>query len=574
MRYRAVILAAAGLAGAANAPAAIYYVSAGAPADGDGSPTRPFGSLEAVERASSAGDSIIVLPSPLSVPALDGGIALKPGQRLIGAGPAVIGRPPDSAAPRIANTRDSRLAGDAVRVADGATVGNLVIVSARRGAIYGQNARNIRIENNDITNADESCSPGLSIHVAPPSNSDRRPDGFAAIMLDFDGSRTSLVIDGNFIHDSSCSDGIDVRAVGHAEVFSRIDGNVITRLEQGAAVGALLGIGLQTREGAVLNVSSSHNAETYLGNPMTDSGIVNGDAARSAGDRSGADCKGVFTGQSGGTIVWNIDRNTFAHGSGGSSCNGAQFLVGTGAAHLQVVVRGSIFEDNPGDMIEENNLGTDSVMDVMLDNVTVRHVTRPARALREPPLPEWSFKSFTSRSACVSQVSLGVRAITRFAMTRGHFSDCAGDGILSVHASLPELGMGQGTGLDLRIDHSSIVSVGEYALHWINYTTLDEVELEVEGSRLEGGIGYPAVSLNEAGGARIKDYRIDLGGGPLGSLGQNCFSSASALAADLPGGGIAYAANWWGTPAGPAERMAGGVAPLSSPPPSCQLPAN
>jgi hypothetical protein len=393
-------------------------------------------------------------------------------------------------------------------------------------------------------------------------------------MLDFDGSRSSLVIDGNFIHDSSCSDGIDVRAVGHAEIFARIDGNVITRLEQGAAVGALVGIGLQTREAAVLTVSSSHNAETYLGNPMTDSGMVTGDAARSAGDRSGADCKGVFTGQTGGTIVWNIDRNTFAHGSGGTSCNGAQFLVGTGAARLQVVVRDSIFEDNPGDMIEESNLGTDSVMDVMLDNVTVRHVTRPAEALREPPVPEWSVESFTSRSACVSQLSLGVRAITRFAMTRGHLSDCAGDGILSVHAHLPDLGVGPGTASDLRIDHSSIVGVGEYALHWINYAALDEVELEIQGSRLEGGIGYPAVSLNESAGARVKDYRIDLGGGPLGSLGQNCFSGASALMADMPGSGIAYGANWWGTPAGPADRMRGAAEPLSAPPASCQLPAN
>jgi hypothetical protein len=574
-------LAVATIACAAHSLDATYYVSADATSIGEGSRAHPFRSLEDVERASRAGDTIIVLPSPFGVPPLDGGIALKPGQRLIGAGPAVIGRPPESAAPRIANTRDSRLAGDAVRLADATTVDNLVIASARRAGVYGLDDADVRIENNDIAAANESCTPGLSIHFPTQSTWTPLQNGFAAIMIDFDSVRTSVVVDGNFIHDSSCSDGIDVRAGGHADIFARIDGNVITRLKQGAAVGSLLGIGLQTRDDAALTVSSSHNAQTYLGNLFPDPGAPRGDAAWPAGDRAGADCEGVFTSQTGGTIVWNIDRNTFAHGIGGTSCNGAEFLVEMGAPQLHVIVRDSIFEDNPGDMIEENNLGTDSLMDVMLDNVTVRHATHVQPLQREPPVPMLALDTLTSRSVCMSQFSVGPRAVTRFAMTRSHFSDCAGDGILAFHASLPGLGAGPGAGSAIQIDHSSIEHVGEFALHWINYSALDDLELKVQGSRLGGAVGFAAVSVDQAPGARLKESRIDLGGGVLGSLGLNCFDNATAVAVSVPGGRPSYAWNWWGSPTGPEGRNAGEFAAgavnaesLEWAPSSCETPTN
>src|SRR6185437_11659166 len=67
-----------------------WYVSASAAAGGDGSAHAPFNSLALVQAASGPGDTIVVLPSPLSAPPLDGGIALKPGQRLIGDGPTVV----------------------------------------------------------------------------------------------------------------------------------------------------------------------------------------------------------------------------------------------------------------------------------------------------------------------------------------------------------------------------------------------------------------------------------------------------------------------------------------------------
>jgi len=140
-----VIAAAGGLTRSLSCPAATYYVGAGATEHGDGTQAHPFASLSAVENASRDGDTVIVLGASATLPPLDGGIALKPGQRLIGAGSPVIGRVPNSDAPRIANTTDARLSGDAVRLAANTEVDNLVIATARRSGIRGHDASDIRI---------------------------------------------------------------------------------------------------------------------------------------------------------------------------------------------------------------------------------------------------------------------------------------------------------------------------------------------------------------------------------------------------------------------------------------------
>src|SRR5436853_7716931 len=70
----------------------VWYVSATARPGGDGSRHAPFRSLSSVERASRAGEKIVILPALKKVAPLDGGIRLKPGQRLVGAGPDVAGR--------------------------------------------------------------------------------------------------------------------------------------------------------------------------------------------------------------------------------------------------------------------------------------------------------------------------------------------------------------------------------------------------------------------------------------------------------------------------------------------------
>jgi len=230
---------------------------------------------------------------------------------------------------------------------------------------------------------------------------------------------------------------------------------------------------------------------------------------------------------------------------------------------LHAVVRDSIFEDNPGDMIEENNRGTGSSMDVRFDNVIVRHATHDGPQLRESPLPPLASGSWSNRGACMSQLSSGTRASTRFEMTRSHFSDCAGDGILAVHANVRGSEVGAGTETAVEIDQSSIVDVGDYALHFINYASLDDLQIKVQSSRLTGATGFPAVAADSSPAAHINDARIDLGGGAVGSLGRNCFNGDSAVAISPRTGLFSAASNWWG-----------GAVGTDAAPPSCQAADN
>ena len=125
-----VLATAPGPAGAAVERAGTWYVRAGAAPGGDGSRRAPFDTLARVEEASRPGDRITVLRAAATAPPLDGGIELKARQRLIGAGPRVTRASARGPAPRLTNTDPARLDGDAVRLASGATVRNLVITGA------------------------------------------------------------------------------------------------------------------------------------------------------------------------------------------------------------------------------------------------------------------------------------------------------------------------------------------------------------------------------------------------------------------------------------------------------------
>jgi hypothetical protein len=116
-------------------PTSNYYIRAGAEADGDGSESRPFASLQRAEAVSSAGD-VIYLMAGGSTETLDGGIALKPRQRLIGLGPN--GRPasvgPDMV--RLTNSTE-HLDGVIVMLSEANEVAGIHFVDMQHHAILG-----------------------------------------------------------------------------------------------------------------------------------------------------------------------------------------------------------------------------------------------------------------------------------------------------------------------------------------------------------------------------------------------------------------------------------------------------
>ncbi|HSW13300.1 MAG TPA: hypothetical protein VLI06_10710, partial [Solimonas sp.] len=376
--------------GAAGASGKTLYVSARASEPGDGSRARPYDSLQAVEQASAPGDTIVVLAAPLDEAPLDGGIALKPNQRLIGDGPqvvqarggaAVAGASTLTALPRIANSSALRLQGDAVRLAEGSAVRNLVIDRAARGAIYGNNVPGVTIRGNDVSGYNTRCVIGFTVErFTAPTRLPYLgiplilPAGWAGIMVDADQGSGEVAILDNYVHDSACGNGIDLRIRGSADYRAEISGNFVTQLKKGPLgetreFHLVHAITTQITDSARLVAHSVDNTQTWIGGP-------------------GADCEGLFMNLSGnGHAVWTIDRNIFEHGIGGFSCNGMEAVISNGPAHGEMYLSNSSFVDNPGDMLQQDNLGSGSTLILELDRVIVRDTTERPGSPEQQPLP-------------------------------------------------------------------------------------------------------------------------------------------------------------------------------------------
>lgn len=535
-RYSMLFALTAGFARAGQ-----VFVSATAAAGGDGSEKTPYNSLADVERASASGDEIVVLPVPLNVAPLDGGIALKPGQKLRGGGPSLLGGATPNQAPRITNSSAARYSGDAVVLADNTEVSNMMIVNAYRGGVYGMNVTGIKIHENNFSGTNTSCTPGF--YVMFPPDIALLPNGWAAILIDGNKGMSSLSIQNNYVHDGTCNDGIDIRATGTAAVAAQVEFNNVTRLAQGAAQRSVLAIGMQTRDTAQLNVTSDHNSETYIGS-------------------ANADCEGLFANQTGGSLTWNINHNTFQHGIGGASCNGAEFYLAAGNATANLYVSNSTFEDDPGDMIQEVNRGTGSTINLTVDHVTVNH-TIDLRHL--PPEPKfYTGASQTNFGRCVDQTSAGHANVSNLRIFDSHFSDCGNDGIGSVVAgvtpamTLPRgaqalnYGDGGDDSISIDVENSSFIGVQQDALHFTNQSAMRELSVKVENSRFSDVRGPATFAFDQ--NASTERAEVDLGGKEPDNPGGNCVTTAANLAGEATGYDVSAKSNWWGRAGGPAPE--------------------
>src|SRR3954447_17535562 len=469
------------LCAAPRANAAVFHVRAGAPAGGTGSAAAPFSTLGEVEAASGPGDTIVVDPASAS---LDGGIALKPGQSLEG-GP----RGPDGTAPVLTNTQASRLDGDAVRLADGVTVSHLVLRGAVRGDIYGLDTVGVTITANDVSGHNTSCSAGFlvqpfNVPTGVPfvgggvaGNGTLAPqNGWAGIMVDGSRDRGSIAIEGNVVHDAACGDGIDIRTAGTSDLTARVDGNAVTRLKQGniqgAETGSVLAIGMQARDASRLQITQDGNTQTDIGS-------------------DGADCEGQFANTSeAGVIVDAVERNTFRHGIGGFSCNGFEAIVSNGGGSIDVALRDSTFEDNPGDMFEEGNLGGGSTMRWDMENVIARHTTErganPAFS-SDPganPIP-------FNLGDCMVLGHNGGGNSTYFRMRDSVLEGC-NNGVTALSGLAASNGEGLPQALVLDVDHSRIADNAKLGFQVLNSTPLRLLQVGVTASEITGSGSYGA----------------------------------------------------------------------------------
>jgi hypothetical protein len=569
MRMRAalgVLALAASLACAASPASArssgarsrTWYVLASAAGGGNGSQQRPFATLAAVQRASGPGDTILVLPSPPGVAALDGGIALKPDQKLLGGGPRVTGLGEGAPAPRITNTGTAD-SGDAIELANGDEVSNIVVAGAYRGGIYGSDVRDVTVHGNDLSATNTSCTTGFVVQpfnlptMAPGVGvpfSSGLPNGWAAIMLDESHTTTSVTVDGNVVHDAGCADGIDVRSAGTADVTARVDDNTVTRLRQGPSQQSVLAIGMQTRDTARLDARLAGNNESYIG-------------TATAGDFGQADSEGLFANSAGRShLIEHADHNTFAHGLGHISANCVEIAASNGGPMMNVALTNSTCGYVVGDILEAADLSKDATMTFDIDHVLAAHSTFVGAQASTEAEPG-------DDGDCLLEVASGAASTTSVSIENSRFTDCVADGLGVVSNVVDGTGPIKKLGFDVR--NSAINANQTSNLRVANATPVSQLDGKVEHTDLSGSAGTNVIleDLDTTGGIHAA---LDLGGGALGSQGHNCIYGAGQTDVTTLNYNLDAKQDWWGSSNGPgpgANLMAGGTIdydpPLSTP---------
>ena len=534
-----------------------WYVSATAPAGGNGSAAQPFNSLALVQGASGPGDTIVVLPSPLSVPPLDGGIALKPGQRLIGDGPTVVrvgaplvaGGPPLvgssnlASQPRIANTTGAANNGDAVELADDTEVENLVIASAFRGAVYGNDARGVRVRGNDIGNFNTSGATGFVVQHSDLATftpgvgtllAAGIPAGWAAVLIDASTVSTSVSITDNFVHDGACGDGIDLRGMGTSDMTAQIDGNFVTRLIQCSKVRTIEGIGTQVTGSARMRASLNGNTEANTGSP-------------------GANMDSLFVNPAEqGTLVETIDHNVYKTGIGGASTNGFEYIVSNGGGTSSVLISNSYFADNPGDMFEQFNYGDSGASaTLILDRVTIENTTISG-GLPVYANPPGKATLAGNLGECLAIGTDGAGDTTILRMRDSSFTGCDNNGIQVTDNHATGNGDGNLHTMIVDIDNSRVSGSRFYNLWLNNVSPLTSLRINVQDSDLSQSSSGVAVAIDQQPTGATTSALVDLGGGALGSHGKNCIFDGALLDLEATGFNVAAEHNWWGAATGPA----------------------
>ncbi len=570
--YRVVVLPALALLGlsacnssdttAAQTTGTTYYVSATADKGGDGSHAKPFDSLETVEKASLPGDTIVVLASPEKTPALDGGISLQPGQRLLAEG----NDPATGLAARITNTKLLRGGGDAVLVTSNAEVAGITIVDAYRSGIAGVDVRGVNIHDNDISGFNTSCSLGFTIPSDTlPTTIPRLvvpfpvplPNGRAGIMMRPTYGSGSFTIRNNAVHDARCGDGIDVVLSNAAQFHADIIGNTVSNLQQGPITHlflSVLAIGLQTRGDAQLDADINDNVEHDIGS-------LNFTPER-------ADSEGLFFNPvDATTMTARVNNNTFLHGIGGFSANGMEFVSMGKGATATVAISNSTFTDVPGDILELLSLGSNATLKLTLDKVTATHSTGGPLATLT------GLVASANVGNCLAVAnSDGGNALT-LGINNSEFSDCFHDALSITSNDLPN--SDKVKLIDFEISNSRFTTSQGSAFNLINLAPLAQLRGKVSNSVFSGN---KDVNLTfENGNSMIDAISLDFGGGAEHSAGGNCIVDGGKGAASTQKLDVALQHNWWGQSSGPAAKdisATGGTldtsAPLASAPGICR----
>ena len=506
-----------------------WYVQAGA-AEGTGSFASPFGSLAEVEAASGPDDRIAVLSGPPTAAPLDGGIALKPRQRLAGLGPGS----------RITNTDATRNQGAGVVLADGVEVANLHVLDTARAGMVGHDVSGVRIRGNLITGFNRSngvnyCFSGI---VVPVVGCFITPHPAIDLRLDEPGREQSIRISGNAIRDAQGS-GITVRAAGSARATLRIARNRLENLDVNLVPGAGQ---IQHSEGVLVNTFDRARANVRLTGNLYDSigtGASNSDTNLFVLD--GASRQKV-------RIAGDVRRNT--ERVGGPSATAIEVwgpLTEAPGARLDLVVEDGDYRGMTSDAIQMARGGGNIAI-----RATVADTFIGEGIGAGPPMPPPGVPLFNSGSCIHVGERIGGGTTPSPSPTsiwldviRSRLEGCKSAGITFQNA--PELESGR-----LRIRDSHLAGNGLANL-WVESFPVVQTEpkarLSVSAADSDF-VGSPRGIVILDATRQTAASVIDLGGGPLGSPGRNRILRNGT---DVEVAGLAVSAtrNWWGSPSGP-----------------------
>jgi hypothetical protein len=492
--------------------AATWYVKADASSGGDGTRSRPFATLEQVEKASQPGDTIRVLPSTRP---LDGGIQLKDSQRLIGDGDAVTaphragvpdrdsGKAPGGAArPTITNVGADRYHGDAIRLANNNVVENIHIDGASRAGIFGVNpARaqlrgnlitNNMIQGNDLHRIEQLWPKGFIIHEAQTNHfggitllacgpgassycTTHAPERPAA------ASTGEIVIAGNVIRDSNVEGIMLIADTGAAPTFT-VNDTVVRDLSQGLPAPESLTPKIGIVRSRALTLITLNRSRVDL--------TVNRFHAENVAPpgRYAADGIVFLTGGDGPVVNAKISQFTMLNPR----------MVG---------------ELANGDSIEISQRATNAVMNIDMSRLDLRDPASANIKILESATTKNTTYNLSVTDSVLSNVNPEGGLDAQIRLTNG------GDGLKA---------------FNLAVRNTRFSGLGG-AIGILNTGNVEAITVLMEGSSASdftqppGAKPVAAVTWTHPADKTLGKAVLDLGGGPLGSRGRNRFVNNPGL---------------------------------------------
>jgi hypothetical protein len=471
------------------------------------------------------------------VPPVDGGIALKIGQKLIGADVLAMGAGPSDPAPRITNSNGQQNGGNAVVLADRNEVANLFIVNPWKSGIQGIDVTSAYVHNNQVTGANQSCTEGFRVFafsVIVGSQTITIPGisaGWGAIEFDFRSLADpgALIVNGNFIHDAACANGINLQLNGRTSVTANVSGNVFKFLKQ-AAFGVepdntVLGIGTQTADNSTLTLNARYNFMDNLGNVVMPS----------LPDVGNADGMLINLGGFSHQIV-NLDHHTYQNTRGfpGLSSNGFEVaLMENGGARADVLIQNSAFSGSPSDILQFNFLGSNGIINATVDHTIIKDSTGTGYI---PIL------AVGNNGTCLEAFNAGLNSSLSLNVIGSTLTNCVAQGIgVFNQLAAPTI--------EVDVEGSSLTGNKYSNLIFDATAPVDDLTIKVENSNLTNSPGR-GFEFDQAPGL-TSSSAIDLGGGGLGSVGNNSILR-NGLDAVITNYDVSVKNDWWGSANGPS----------------------